>query len=87
MNLDALFSHKAFASLEPEQMRLFRQFALDIQGKGATEIGRMYMQLSQKANQIKPIPPSTRNAIIDAVMQHLPPGDRQKVSGFMRMLR
>ena len=86
MDIEALFKHKAFSQLEPTQLSLFRQFAKDIQGKGATEIARLYMQLNQKVSQIKPISQAQRNAIVDAIRSFLPEGDRQKLNGFLRLL-
>ena len=86
MNIETLFKHKAFAQLEPGQLQLLRQFARDIQGKGAAEIARLYMQLNQRITQIKPITPAQRSAIIEAIRGFLPEADRQKLNGFIRML-
>ena len=86
MDIEALFKQKAFEQLETGQMQLIRQFAQDIKGKGATEVARMYMTLNSRISQIKPISTAQRNAIVDAVRNFLPEGDRQKLNSFLRML-
>jgi len=86
MDIDRLFNHQAFSQLEPRQMQLIRQFAKDITGKGATEVARLYMQLNQKVNQIKPLSSDQRNAIIDAIRGFLPEKDRSKLNAFIKML-
>ena len=87
MDIEALFSHEAFRQFDAEQMQLFRQFARDIQGKSAPEVARLYMQVSQRASQIKPITPAQRNSIIEALRSFLPEAERQKLNGLLRMLR
>ena len=86
MDFEALFRNKVFQQLEPAQLQLFRQFANDIKGKGSTEIAKLYMQLNQKVNQIKPITITQKNAIIDAIRNFLPEADRQKFFGFIKIL-
>ena len=86
MDIESLFKHRAFSQLKPEQMQLFRQFARDIQGKGATEVARLYMQLNQKVSAINPLTPAQRNAIIDAIRGFLPESDRSKLNAFIKML-
>lgn len=86
MNIDALFRHKAFESLEYGQLQLIKQFATDARGKGGMEIARMYTQLNQKINQIKPISTAQRSAIIDAIREYLPEGDQHKLNRFIKMI-
>jgi|GEM_PF-2104256 len=86
MDIEKLFRNSVFSQLELEQVQLLRQFASDIQGKGATEIMRMYMQLNQRVNQIKPISIAQRSAIIEALREFIPAGDHQKLNNFIRML-
>ena len=86
MDIDALFRHSAFSSLEPEQLRLVRQFASDVQGRSLAEAGRMYRQLYQQISKIKPISATQRSAIVDALMGFVPEKDRQKFGGIVRML-
>ena len=82
MDIESLFKHKAFTSLDPSQLLHIRQFAKDIQGKGATEVARLYMQLNQKIS----VTMQQRNDIIDAIRNFLPEKDRQKLNGFIRMM-
>ena len=86
MDIESLFKHEAFKQLEPSQMQLLRQFARDIQGKGATEVARLYMALNQQVSRIKPISSAQRSAIAEAIRGFLPEKDRQKLNSFMRML-
>ena len=86
MDTESLFRNKVFQQLEPTQLQLFRQFANDIKGKGNTEIARLYMQLNQRVNQIKPITQAQKSAIIEAIRNFLPEADRQKFLGFMKIL-
>ena len=86
MDLERLFNHQAFSSLLPEQMQLVRQFASNVQGRGAAEVARMYMQLNSQLNKIKPIPAAQKNAIIDAIRGFLPVDERQKLNKFVKML-
>jgi len=86
MDIERLFSHHAFAKLDPRQLLLIKQFAKDIQGKGATEVARLYMQLNQKVNQINPLSSDQRNAIIEAIRGFLPEGDKHKLNAFIKML-
>ena len=85
MDIDALFRHNAFTSLEPKQLQLLRQFASDVQGRGTTEIARLYRQLNQRMAQIKPITSAQRSAIVDAIRGFLPEKDRQKLNGIIKM--
>ena len=85
MNIESLFRHPAFSGLVPAQTQLLRQFANDIQGKGGTEIARLYMQLNQKMSQLAPLSPGQKNAIIEAVRGYLPEGNRHKLDGFLKM--
>jgi len=85
MNIEALFKHKAFSRLESNQMHLIRQFAKDVQGKGAAEIAKLYVQLNQQVSKIKPITPEQRDAIIDAILSFLPDSDKQKLNSFIKM--
>jgi len=86
MDFDGLFNHKAFTELEPEQLKLIRQFAADSEGKGAAEIARLYMQVNKKVNQIKPVTTAQRSAIVEAIKDFLPEPDRQKFSGLLKVL-
>ncbi|MCL2420905.1 MAG: hypothetical protein FWD03_03530 [Defluviitaleaceae bacterium] len=86
MDIERLFSQRAFSQLEPRQLQLIRQFAMEIKGKGATEVARLYMQLNQKVNQINPLSAEQRNAIIEAIRNFLPEGDRGKLNAFLRMV-
>lgn len=86
MNIDSLFAHPAFTSLLPEQLNLIRRFARDVQGKGKIEITRMYMQLNQQVNQVKPLTSIQKSAIVEAIQGFVPEGDRQKLNGFIKML-
>ena len=86
MDIEALFRHKAFSQLESGQLQLLRQFARDIQGKGATEIAGLYMQLNKKLTQIKPISTAQRSAIVEAIRSFLPEADRQKINKYLNML-
>ena len=86
MDINKLFKHKAFNQLEPGQLQLLRQFAIDIRGKGARDIAKLYMQLNQKISQIKPITATQRNEIVEAIRSFLPEDDKQKLSVFMKML-
>jgi hypothetical protein len=85
MNIETLFKHPAFTGLAPAQTSLLRQFANDIQGKGGTEIARLYMQLNQKMSQLSPLSPSQKSAIVDAVRGYLPEPNRHKLDGFIKM--
>ena len=86
MDIERLFSQPAFAQLLPEQMQLLRQFAQNIQGRGAAEVARMYMNLINQLNKIKPIPTTQKNAMIDALRGFLPDGDQKKLNRFIKML-
>ena len=86
MDVESLFKHRAFNGLEPAQMKLLRQFAQDIKGKGAMEVSRLYMQLNSRLSQIKPISPTQRSAIVDALRNFLPESNRQKLDSFIKML-
>ena len=86
MDMETLFKHRAFAQLEQKQLQLLRQFARDIQGKGAAEIAKLYMQLNQRLAQIKPITAAQRGAIIEAIRGFLPEADKQKLNAFVKML-
>ena len=86
MDIERLFNHQAFSQLDSKQLQLIRQFANDIKGKGATEVARLYMQLNQKVNQIKPLSSDQRNAIVDAIRNFLPEGDRSKLNAFVKMI-
>lgn len=86
MDIEALFRKPAFTQLEPEQIQLLKQFARDMQGKNTADIARLYMQVNQKINQVKPITQAQRSAIIDTIRNALPEQDRQKVNGFIKMI-
>lgn len=85
-DMDALFRKEALSSLGPERMRLFKQFARDIEGKGIPEIAGMYMKLNQQISKEKPLTPAERGAIIDAIRESLPEADRAKFGQILRMM-
>ena len=86
MNIDTLFNHRAFKSLEPGQLQLIKQFATEAKGKGAMEVAKLYTQLNQRLSQIKPISPVERSAIIEAIREFIPQGDRHKLNTFLKMV-
>ena len=86
MDINALFRHKAFSNLAPEQLQLIQQFAKDVQGKGLAEASKMYRQLNQRVSQINPITAAQRSAIVEAIMGFVPEKDKQKFSGIIKML-
>ena len=86
LDLDKLFEHKAFASLEPAQTELFREFAHAINGKGPMEIMRLYMQMSQSVNRIRPLRPAERNAIAAAISEALPPAEKARMESLLKLM-
>jgi len=85
MNLHAIFSAPVFSQLLPEQVALFRRFASDIQGKSSAEIARLYQQLNQQVNKIRPITGDQRKQIMQAVNNQLSPEDKKKLGVFAKI--
>ena len=86
LDLDKLFEHTAFATLEPEQTELFREFAVAINSKGPLEIMRLYMQMSQSVNRIRPLEASERDAIVAAIGEALTPAEKAKMNSFLKLM-
>lgn len=82
MDIERLFSHPAFTSLTSAQMQDIRQFARDVQGKGAAEAARLYMQLNQKIQ----VTAAQRSAIVEAIRGFVPDKDKHKLNAFIKML-
>lgn len=86
VNIDSLFQKDAFRTLDPERRQLFKEFALQLDGKNPTEIIGLYMQYSQRMPKDNPLTKAEQDAIVQAIFEGLPDGDRQKLSGVLKMM-
>jgi hypothetical protein len=82
-DMDSLFERDAFTSLGPEKLRLIKKFTRDIDGKAAMEIVKLYIELNRQIS----ITPAERAAVIEAIQESLPAGDRQKFNQILKMIR
>jgi hypothetical protein len=86
-NMEALFRSDALASLGPERIQLFRQFARDIENKKGPEIAALYVRLNQSLSKIKPLTAAEKAAVIAAIRSGLDEADRAKFDGMVRFIR
>ena len=85
-DLDGLFEKEAFRNLEPEKLDIFREFAMQLDGKSGSEIMSLYMRYSKELSQGRPLTRSEKSAVIEAIGESLPKSDQVKFRNIIRML-
>ena len=85
-DLDDLLEKEAFRNLEPEKLKVFREFAMQLDGKSGQEIMSLYMRYSKELSQGRPLTRSEKSAVIEAIGESLPKPDQVKFRNIIRML-
>ena len=86
VDLDSLFEKEAFKNLEPEKIKVFREFASHLDGKSGPEIMALYMRYSKELSRGRPLTRSEKSAVIEAIGESLPKTDQSKFRGIVKML-
>ena len=85
-DLDDLFKKEAFRNLEPEKLDIFREFAMQLEGKSGSEIMSLYMRYNKDLSRGKPLTRDEKLAIIEAIGESLPKSDQSKFKSIVKML-
>ena len=86
INLDELFSKEAFDSIAPERVKIFKDFAREIEGKNMMEIMSIYTKFTKNLPGGQPLTDYEKAAIIQAVGETIPPADYGKFQAVLKII-
>ncbi|MCL2352109.1 MAG: hypothetical protein FWC55_06205 [Firmicutes bacterium] len=85
INLDELFGNEAFRTVDPDRLKIFRNFAREIEGKNMLEVLSIYAKFTKSLPPGKPVTEAEKAAIIRAVGESVPPADYGKFQAVLKL--
>ena len=86
VNLDDMFKKEGFRNLEPEKLAVFRELAMQLDGKSGPEILSLYMRYNKELSRGRPLARNEKAAVIEAIGESLPKSDQSKFRNIVKML-
>jgi len=86
MDVDAILGNPAFRTLEPERAAWLRGLMLRLDGRGTAEAMVVIAEAMKKMPKGRALDRVEQNAMMEAVLEGLPPADRNRFKTILKML-